>query len=70
MAEIMDKIKSAFKSITSSEEIEKESISTAFSNTEVEKEAKKNEKSEYEGFANGFPNWTLEPPQAPVRRKK
>jgi high mobility group protein 1 len=72
MAEIMDKIKSAFKSITSSEEIEKEkeSTSTAFSNTEVEKETKKNEKSEYEGFANGFPNWTLEPPQAPVRRKK
>lgn len=70
MAEIMDKIKSAFKSITSSEEIEKDSTSTTFSNTEVEKEAKKNEKSEYEGFANGFPNWTLEPPQAPVRRKK
>ena len=70
MAEILDKIKSAFKSITSSEEIEKESTSTSFSNTEVEKEAKKNEKSEYEGFANGFPNWTLEPPQAPVRRKK
>ena len=37
MAEIMDKIKSAFKSITSSEEIEKENTSTAFSNTEVEK---------------------------------
>jgi len=28
------------------------------------------EKNEYEGFANGFPEWTLEPPQIAVRRKK
>lgn len=70
MAEIIDKIKSAFKSITSTEETEKESTSTAFLNTETEKEAKKNEKNEYEGFASGFPEWDLEPPQAPVRRKR
>ena len=47
MAEIIDKIKSAFKSITSTEETEKESTSTAFLNTETEKEAKKTEKNEY-----------------------
>ena len=35
-----------------------------------EKVAKKVEKSEYEGFANGFPAWNLEPPQVAVRRKK
>ena len=70
MAEIIDKIKSAFKSITSTEETEKESTSTAFLNTETEKEAKKTEKNEYEGFASGFPEWDLEPPQAPVRRKR
>ena len=27
-------------------------------------------KNEYEGFASGFPEWDLEPPQAPVRRKR
>ena len=72
MAEIIDKIKSAFKSITSTEETEKEkeSTSTAFLNTETEKEAKKTEKNEYEGFASGFPEWDVQPPQAPVRRKK
>ena len=56
MVEIMQKIKSAFKSITSSDE--------------TEKVAKKVEKNEYEGFANGFPSWNLEPPQVAVRRKK
>ena len=66
MAEIIDKIKSAFKSITSTEETEKESTSTAF----LKKEAKKTEKNEYEGFASGFPEWDVQPPQAPVRRKK
>ena len=35
-----------------------------------EKVTKKIEKNEYEGFANGFPEWTLEPPQIAVRRKK
>ena len=35
-----------------------------------EKVAKKIEKNEYEGFAKGFPEWTLEPPQVAVRRKK
>ena len=35
-----------------------------------EKITKKVEKNEYEGFANGFPAWNLEPPQVAVRRKK
>ena len=71
MAEIMQKIKSAFKSITSNDETEKvEDNSMPFSVTGTEKVAKKVEKNEYEGFANGFPEWTLEPPQIAVRRKK
>ncbi|EEU31229.1 hypothetical protein HMPREF0946_02055 [Fusobacterium vincentii 3_1_36A2] len=72
MAEIIQKIKSAFKSITSNDETEKvEDSSMPFSVTGTEeKVAKKVEKSEYEGFANGFPAWNLEPPQVAVRRKK
>ena len=72
MVEIMQKIKSAFKSITSSDETEKiEDNSMPFSITGTEeKVTKKIEKNEYEGFANGFPEWTLEPPQVAVRRKK
>ena len=71
MVEIMQKIKSAFKSITSSDETEKiEDNSMPFSVTGTEKVAKKVEKNEYEGFANGFPSWNLEPPQVAVRRKK
>lgn len=72
MAEIMQKIKSAFKSITSNDKTEKvESNSMLFSVTGTEeKVTKKVEKSEYEGFANGFPAWNLEPPQVAVRRKK
>ena len=66
MAEIMDKIKSAFKSIASTEEKEKKETATI---STIEKDAKKNEKNEYEGFASG-PEWYLEPPQAPVRRKR
>ena len=70
MVEIMQKIKSAFKSITSSDEKQEDS-SIPFSVTGTEeKVAKKVEKSEYEGFANGFPAWNLEPPQVAVRRKK
>ena len=70
MVEIMQKIKSAFKSITSNDEKQEDS-SMPFSVTGTEeKVAKKVEKSEYEGFANGFPEWTLEPPQVAVRRKK
>ena len=70
MAEIMQKIKSAFKSITSSDEKQEDS-SMPFSVTGTEeKVAKKVEKNEYEGFANGFPAWNLEPPQVAVRRKK
>ena len=69
MVEIMQKIKSAFKSITSSDEKQEDS-SMPFSVTGTEKVAKKVEKNEYEGFANGFPSWNLEPPQVAVRRKK
>ncbi|ATV06638.1 high mobility group protein 1 [Fusobacterium vincentii] len=70
MVEIMQKIKSAFKSITSSDEKQEDS-SMPFSVTGTEeKVAKKVEKNEYEGFANGFPAWNLEPPQVAVRRKK
>ena len=71
MTQIMNRIKSAFKTITSNDEIEKsEDNSMPFSVTGTEKVAKKIEKNEYEGFANGFPEWTLEPPQIAVRRKK
>ena len=71
MVEIMNRIKSAFKSITSSDETEKiEDNSMPFSVTGTEKVAKKVEKNEYEGFANGFPSRNLEPPQVAVRRKK
>ncbi|WP_314294424.1 high mobility group protein 1 [Fusobacterium periodonticum] len=64
MAEIIQKIKSAFKSITSNEETEQNN------NSGIEREIKKIEKNEYEGFANGFPEWDLQPPQAPVRRRR
>ena len=70
MVEIMNRIKSAFKTITSNDEKQEDS-SIPFSVTGTEeKVAKKVEKSEYEGFANGFPAWNLEPPQVAVRRKK
>ena len=70
MVEIMQKIKSAFKSITSNDEKQEDS-SMPFSVTGTEeKVAKKVEQNEYEGFANGFPAWNLEPPQVAVRRKK
>ena len=70
MVEIMQKIKSAFKSITSNDEKQEDS-SMPFSVTGTEEKiAKKVEKNEYEGFANGFPAWNLEPPQVAVRRKK
>lgn len=72
MTQIMNRIKSAFKTITSNDETEKsEDKSMPFSITGTEeKVTKKIEKNEYEGFANGFPKWTLEPPQIAVRRKK
>ena len=70
MVEIMQKIKSAFKSITSNDEKQEDS-SIPFSVTGTEEKGiKKIEKNEYEGFANGFPAWNLEPPQVAVRRKK
>ena len=72
MTQIMNRIKSAFKTITSNDETEKsEDKSMPFSITGTEeKVTKKVEKNEYEGFANGFPSWKLEPPQIAVRRKK
>ena len=72
MTQIMNRIKSAFKTITSNDETEKsEDKSMPFSITGTEeKVAKKIEKNEYEGFANGFQAWSLEPPQVAVRRKK
>ena len=69
MTQIMNRIKSAFKSITSSDETEKIE-DKSFSATATENVTKKVEKNEYEGFANGFPSWNLEPPQVAVRRKK
>ena len=72
MTQIMNRIKSAFKTITSNDETEKvEDNSMPFSVTGTEEKGiKKIEKNEYEGFANGFPAWNLEPPQVAVRRKK
>ena len=43
---------------------------TAFEHCAIKNIDLKIEKNEYEGFANGFPEWTLEPPQVAVRRKK
>ena len=72
MSELEQKVESAFKTITSNDETEKsEDNSMPFSITGTEeKVTKKIEKNEYEGFANGFPDWSLEPPQVAVRRKK
>lgn len=70
MVEIMQKIKSAFKSITSNDEKQEDRFMPFSVTGTEEKVAKKVEKSEYEGFANGFPAWNLEPPQVAVRRKK
>ena len=70
MVEIMQKIKSAFKSITSNDEKQEDRFMPFSVTGTEEKVAKKVEKNEYEGFANGFPAWNLEPPQVAVRRKK
>ena len=70
MVEIMQKIKSAFKSITSNDEKQEDSSKVDKIIESEEKITKKVEKNEYEGFANGFPDWSLEPPQVAVRRKK
>ena len=72
MSKLEQKVETAFKPIVSNDETEKsEDKSMPFSITGTEeKVAKKIEKNEYEGFANGFPEWTLEPPQVAVRRKK
>lgn len=67
MSELEQKVETAFKAIVSDDKADKQVDKIIESE---EKITKKVEKNEYEGFANGFPNWTLEPPQAPVRRKK
>lgn len=67
MSELEQKVETAFKPIVSDDKADKQVDKIIESE---EKITKRVEKNEYEGFANGFPNWTLEPPQAPVRRKK
>ena len=67
MSELEQKVETAFKPIVSDNEIDKQVDKIIESE---EKITKKVEKNEYEGFANGFPDWSLEPPQVAVRRKK
>ena len=67
MSELEQKVETAFKPIVSNDVADKKV--DRMIETE-EKVTKKVEKNEYEGFANGFPDWSLEPPQVAVRRKK
>ena len=67
MSELEQKVETAFKPIVSNDVADKKV--DRMIETE-EKVTKKVEKNEYEGFANGFPAWSLEPPQVAVRRKK
>ena len=67
MSELEQKVETAFKPIVSNDVADKKV--DRMIETE-EKVTKKVEKNEYEGFANGFPAWNLEPPQVAVRRKK
>ena len=67
MSELEQKVETAFKPIVSDDEADKQVDKIIESE---EKGIKKIEKNEYEGFANGFPAWNLEPPQVAVRRKK
>ena len=67
MSELEQKVETAFKPIVSDDEIDKQVDKIIESE---EKITEKVEKNEYEGFANGFPDWSLEPPQVAVRRKK
>ena len=67
MSELEQKVETAFKPIVSDDRTAKQVDKIIESE---EKITKKVEKSEYEGFANGFPAWNLEPPQVAVRRKK
>ena len=67
MSELEQKVETAFKSIVSDDEADKQVDKIIESEEKITKKVKKNE---YEGFANGFPAWSLEPPQVAVRRKK
>lgn len=67
MSELEQKVETVFKPIVSNDEADKQVDKIMETK---EKITKKVEKNEYEGFANGFPEWTLEPPQIAVRRKK
>ena len=67
MSELEQKVETAFKPIVSDERTDKQVDKIIESE---EKITEKVEKNEYEGFANGFPDWNLEPPQVAVRRKK
>ena len=67
MSELEQKVETAFKPIVSDDEADKQVDKIIESE---EKITEKVEKNEYEGFANGFPDWSLEPPQVAVRRKK
>ena len=67
MSELEQKVETAFKPIVSDDEADKQVDKIIESE---EKITKKVEKNEYKGFANGFPDWSLEPPQVAVRRKK
>ena len=67
MSELEQKVETAFKPIVSDDEVDKQVDKIIESE---EKITKKVEKNEYEGCANGFPDWSLEPPQVAVRRKK
>ena len=67
MSELEQKVETAFKPIVSDDEADKQVDKIIESE---EKITKKVEKNEYEGLANGFPDWSLEPPQVAVRRKK
>ena len=67
MSELEQKVETAFKPIVSDDEADKQVDKIIESEEKITKKVKKNE---YEGFANGFPAWSLEPPQVAVRRKK
>ena len=67
MSELEQKVETVFKPIISDDEADKKVDKIIETK---EKITKKVEKNEYEGFANGFPAWNLEPPQVAVRRKK
>ena len=67
MSELEQKVETVFKPIISDDEADKQVDKIIETK---EKITKKVEKNEYEGFANGFPDWSLEPPQVAVRRKR